>query len=405
MMASRFRESKAFLLALVLALLLLLAPNHLEAQVSARDAPDPNNSRRWVEQTLQQLSVEERVGQMLQVRIYGDYRDFDDPAYRFVAEQIQRYHIGSVDLAGRMSGPNLVKGSPAQVAAITNQLQRVSRLPLLVGADIERGLASRLSDVPDFPFPMAFGATDDAKMVEEFGAITAREARAVGIQWAFAPVADVNSNPANPIINTRSFGEDPQQVGNLVAVYIRGAHRNGVFVAVKHFPGHGDSSIDSHVGIVRVSGDRQHLDKYELPPFKMAIEAGAVRAPLIQQVSTTFNEQLATGSTSISWRQQDSTNFNKGLNLIRDQVVGRSNSFFRPFSLLVPTGGSRSPYPAHAGFATASDTASCSPCQSDRATAARFADSTPAHRDHVANVALNLWSQKFTSWRGYICNH
>jgi len=233
------------------------------------------DSGRWAEQTLKQLSVEEKIGQMLQVRIYGDYLDFNDPTYRFVVDQIQKYHIGSVDLAGRMSGPNLVKGTPAQVAAITNQLQRASKLPLLVGADIERGLASRLSEVPDFPFAMAFGAIDDAKMVEEFGATTAREARAVGIHWAFAPVADVNSNPANPIINTRSFGEDPQQVGKLVAAYIRGAHRNGIFVAVKHFPGHGDSSTDSHLGIVRVSGDRDHLDKYEFPPFKMAIEAGA----------------------------------------------------------------------------------------------------------------------------------
>jgi beta-N-acetylhexosaminidase len=265
---------KAFLLTALSSLLLLLVPNQIEAQDSARPSPIIK-SRHWVEQTLKQLSVEEKIGQILQVRMYGDYRDFNDPAYRFVADQIQKYHIGSVDLAGRMLGPNLVKGTPAQVAAITNQLQRVSKLPLLVGADIERGLASRLSEVPDFPFPMAFGAIDDAKMVEEFGAISAREARAIGIQWAFAPVADVNSNPANPIINTRSFGENPQQVGKLVAAYIRGAHRNGVFVAVKHFPGHGDSSIDSHVGIVRVSGDRKHLDEYELPPFKMAIEAGA----------------------------------------------------------------------------------------------------------------------------------
>jgi beta-N-acetylhexosaminidase len=132
---------------------------------------------------------------MLQVRVYGDYRDFNDPAYRLVADQIQKYHIGSVDLGARMLGPNLVKGTPAQVATITNQLQRISEVPLLVGSDIERGLASRLADVPDFPFPMAFGAIDDANMVEEFGAITAREARAVGIHWAFAPVADVNSNP------------------------------------------------------------------------------------------------------------------------------------------------------------------------------------------------------------------
>jgi beta-N-acetylhexosaminidase len=231
--------------------------------------------RHWAEQTMKQLSVEEKIGQMLQIRVYGDYRDFNDPSYRNVLDQIQKYHIGSVDLGGRMSGPNLVKGTPSQVAAVTNQLQRASKLPLLVGSDIERGLASRLSEVPDFPFPMAFGAIGDPSVVEQFARVSAREARAVGIHWAFAPVADVNSNPANPIINTRSFGEEPQQVGRLVAAYIRGAHRNGVFVAVKHFPGHGDSSTDSHMGIVRVSGDRQHLDKYELPPFKMAIGAGA----------------------------------------------------------------------------------------------------------------------------------
>ncbi len=231
--------------------------------------------RRWVVQTIKQLSVEEKVGQMLQIRVYGDYRDFNDPSYRYVLHQIQRYHVGSVDLAGRMSGPNLAKGTPSQVAAITNQLQRASKLPLLVGSDIERGLASRLSEVPDFPFPMAFGAIDDPTRVEQFAAISAREARAVGIQWAFAPVADVNSNPENPIINVRSYGEDPQAVGRLVAAYVRGAHQNGLFVAVKHFPGHGDSSTDSHLGIVHVNCDRQHLEKYEFPPFKMAIEAGA----------------------------------------------------------------------------------------------------------------------------------
>jgi beta-N-acetylhexosaminidase len=229
----------------------------------------------WVEQTLRQLSIEEKIGQMLQVRAYGEYRDFNDPEYHFVAAEIQKYHVGSVELASRMLGPNLVKGTPSQVAAITNQLQRESKLPLLVGADIERGLASRLSGVPEFPFPMAFGAVDDIAAVEKFGAISAREARAVGIQWAFAPVADVNSNPKNPIINVRAFGEDPHDVGRLVAAYIRGAHRNGLFVSAKHFPGHGDSSADSHVGIVRVNGDRQHLETYELPPFKMAIAAGA----------------------------------------------------------------------------------------------------------------------------------
>ena len=150
------------------------------------------------------MSIEEKVGQMLQIRVYGDYRSFDSPDYAAVREQILTYHIGSVDLGARMAGPNLVKGSPEQVAAIANELQRTSRLPLLVGADIERGLASRLSGVPQFPFPMAFGAVGSTADAERFGRITAEEARAVGITWAYAPVADINSNPRNRIINTRS---------------------------------------------------------------------------------------------------------------------------------------------------------------------------------------------------------
>ena len=135
-----------------------------------------------------------------------------------------------------MSGPKLVKDDPVQVVAILNQLQRDSKLPLLVSADIERGLASRLSGTPEFPFPMAFGTIADPGVVEKFGAISATEARAVGLHWAYAPIADVNSDPNNPIINTRSFGEDPSAVGNLVSAYIRGAHQNGMLVAVKHFP-------------------------------------------------------------------------------------------------------------------------------------------------------------------------
>lgn len=265
---------KAILVITILSAVPPIVGTQLFAQLVGHALVTPNQER-WVNETLKQLSVEEKIGQMLQVRVYGDYRGFNDPAYLFVSDQIKRYQVGSVDLGARMSGANLVKGSPTQVAAIINQLQHDSKLPLLVGADIERGLASRVSDVPDFPFPMAFGAIGDPQMVEQFGADSAHEARAVGIQWAFAPVADVNSNPANPIINVRSFGEDPEEVGKLVAAYIRGAHEKGMFVAVKHFPGHGDSSTDSHVGIIHIDGDLQHLEKYELPPFKMAIEASA----------------------------------------------------------------------------------------------------------------------------------
>lgn len=244
------------------------------------DAPDAPlrltpDGRTWVNQTLARMTLEEKVGQMLQVRVFGDSLDFTDPNFLYVRDEIQKYHIGSLDLSVRMLGPNLVKGSPENVAAILNQLQKDSRLPLLVGGDIERGPASRLSDSPEFPFPMAFGAIDDPAYAEKFGAITAEEARAVGIDWAYAPVADVNSNPDNPIINDRSFGEDPTEVGNLVAAYIRGAHKNGLLVAVKHFPGEGDTDTDPHVRVTRINASLHHLEHVELPPFRKAIAAGA----------------------------------------------------------------------------------------------------------------------------------
>src|SRR5438445_2370023 len=127
---------------------------------------------------------------------------------------------------------------------------------------------------PVFPHAMAFGAVGSTADTENFGRISAEEARAIGIHWNFFPDADVNSNPANPIINTRSFGEDPKQVGDLVTAYIKGAHEGGMNVTVKHFPGHGDTATDSHLGVASVSGDRARLESVELPPFRQAIAAG-----------------------------------------------------------------------------------------------------------------------------------
>ena len=234
------------------------------------------------------MSLEEKVGQMFQVRAYGDYKTFDSPDFLELRHEIERYHVGSLDIGARMAGPNLVKGTPEQVAGITNELQRISKIPLLIGADLERGLASRLSQMPEFPFPMAFGAIGDPKAAEQFGAVTAEEARAVGIQWAFAPVADINSNPQNPIINTRSFGDDPAKVGELVAAFVHGAHQDfgkpggGLMVAVKHFPGEGDTSTDPHAGETIIQADRDHLNKNELVPFRAAIAARADSIMLAQ---------------------------------------------------------------------------------------------------------------------------
>jgi beta-N-acetylhexosaminidase len=232
------------------------------------------DGRRWAERTLKKLSLEEKVGQMLNLRYFTDFQNFDGDNYRQFREQMQKYHAGSVTLTVHVDAGYLIKNPPLEVAAISNQLQADSRLPLLISADFERGLASRVSSVPVFPDAMAFGATGNKEYAARFGAITAEEARAVGVHWDFFPVADVNSNPNNPIINTRSFGEDPAAVGDLVAAFIVGAKTHGMLTTAKHFPGHGDTSTDSHLGVAKVEGDLARLESVELPPFRNAIQAG-----------------------------------------------------------------------------------------------------------------------------------
>src|SRR6266850_6735189 len=233
-----------------------------------------SEGQKWSEKTLKQVSLEEKVGQMLQLRYYMDYKDFDSGEYKIIREQIQKYHIGSLVCGMHFATSGPVRSSAIEAAKAANQLQGDSKLPLLLAADLERGVASRLHDVPAFPWPMAFGAGNDTDEVERFGEITAQEARAIGIQWALAPVADVNNNPANPIINTRSFGEDPESVGALATSFIRGAHKNGLLVTAKHFPGNGDTVTDSHLDVATIKSDLNHLQKIEFPPFKQAIDAG-----------------------------------------------------------------------------------------------------------------------------------
>jgi len=153
-------------------------------------------------------------------------------------------------------------------------LQRESKYPLLFGADFERGLSMRLNGATAFPTAMAFGATGDKELAKGFGKITADEARAIGVQWNWFPVADVNSNPANPIINTRSFGENPALVGEMDAAYIEGARGEGMLTTVKHFPGHGDTDTDTHLTLARSNASLDRLNRLELAPFRAAIAAG-----------------------------------------------------------------------------------------------------------------------------------
>ena len=229
---------------------------------------------KWAEKTLRKLTLEEKVGQVFMIWCRASFLNVENPEYLQLREAIQKYHVGSFAMTVHVDGPYLLRSEPYEAAELLNRLQSDSKLPLLFAADFERGVAMRLMGTTAFPHAMAFGGDGKTEDAENFGNITALEARAIGIHWNFFPDADVNSNPVNPIINTRSFGEDPRQVGDLVTAYIKGAHEGGMLTTVKHFPGHGDTATDSHLGVASVNVDKAHLDSIELPPFRQAIAAG-----------------------------------------------------------------------------------------------------------------------------------
>jgi beta-N-acetylhexosaminidase len=229
---------------------------------------------KWAEKTLHKLTLEEKVGQVFMIWCRASFLNVENPEYLQLVEDMQKYHVGSFAMTVHVDGPYLQRSEPYEAADLLNRLQKDSKLPLLFAADFERGVSMRLMGTTVFPHAMAFGGDGKADDAETFGRISAQEARSIGIHWNFFPDADVNSNPTNPIINTRSFGEDPKQVGELVTAYIKGAHEGGMLTTVKHFPGHGDTATDSHLGVASVNVDRAHLESIELPPFRQAIAAG-----------------------------------------------------------------------------------------------------------------------------------
>ena len=242
------------------------------------------DGRKWADKTLRRMTPEEKVGQLFMIWAKVQFLNEADPIWIQLRDNVHKYHIGALGMTVPVDGPVLLKSQPYVAAELLNRLQKTSKLPLIFAADFERGVSMRLNGTTVFPHAMAFGAAGKTEEAAEFGHITALEARAIGVHWNFFPDADVNSNPANPIINTRSFGEDPKQVGDFVAAYIRGAHEGAMLTTAKHFPGHGDTAADSHLGIAQVTGDRDRLAATELPPFQRAIDAG-VDAVMVAHVT------------------------------------------------------------------------------------------------------------------------
>ena len=225
----------------------------------------------WVETTLRKMSVDEKIGQLLFTTYHGSFTATDTAAYRQIMHDVTDLHVGGFINITQGSPLGIVKSQAYPTAVLNNQLQAKSKLPLLVGADFERGTAMRLDEGTSFPTAMALAAGDNPKDAYTMGKITALEARAVGVHWIYAPDADVNNNPGNPIINTRSFGEDPAHVAEFVSEFIRGVQANGGLATAKHFPGHGDTAADSHIDLPVIRADRARLDQLELVPFRAAI--------------------------------------------------------------------------------------------------------------------------------------
>jgi beta-N-acetylhexosaminidase len=257
--------------------------------------------------SLRALSLHDRIAQLFIVRGYGDYPSSTDPEYQRFLKWIRDDRVGGFIVAGRIRNGSVISAQPFEMAAFINRMQRIAKTPLLIGSDFERGASARVGETAKFPYMMAFGAANDLAATKELGQATAREARALGVNWVFAPDADVNNNPDNPIINVRSFGASPQTVAAHVAAFIDGAHSDPsryLLVAPKHFPGHGDTSEDSHMQLAKLAETKERIESLELVPFRAAIQHGTdavmtahLSVPAFDQISTpaTLSPNILTG--------------------------------------------------------------------------------------------------------------
>jgi beta-N-acetylhexosaminidase len=261
------------------------------AVVTLRGQPEAGSwkleadDERWVAATLKKMTLDDKVGQLLVSSFGSEYLSTDSREYDALVKSIHEYRIGGFHVfGGAEPAPDVLLdanygtvtlGQPLAAASLLNRLQAIAPYPLLNSADFETGAGFRLEGATAFPRNMAFGAAGEERLAYEAGRITAVESRAIGVQVNFAPVVDVNNNPRNPVINTRSYGEDPAAVGRLGSAYVRGLQAGGMIATLKHFPGHGDTDVDSHLGLPIIKDPRESLDKTEFPPFRAGIAAGA----------------------------------------------------------------------------------------------------------------------------------
>ncbi len=279
------------------------AATHAKTPAKPADKTAPASVRQWT----RSMTLRDKVAQLIIMPIYGEPANTRSAEFRKYQHYIRDLRVGGVIVTGHSLNGGVRNAEPYAMAALLNRLQKLAKTPLFVTADFERGASMRVNSTTAWPYSMAFAAAKDLTAVEEEGADTARDARAMGVNWIFAPVADVNNNPDNPIINIRSFGENPAEVSSFVQAYIAGAHsdrKNPVLVTAKHFPGHGDTIEDSHLALARLDADHDRIESVELQPFRAAIASGvdavmtahlAVPALEPDNIPATVSEKILTG--------------------------------------------------------------------------------------------------------------
>ncbi|MBA3645412.1 MAG: hypothetical protein H0W63_04480 [Gemmatimonadaceae bacterium] len=260
------------------------------ARPGAKMALSPRGSD-WVDRTLASLTLRQKVGQLIMPWVGGEYAAVGSPEFEQVRKWVTDDEVGGVVIS---------IGEPLSYAVKLNELQSHARIPLLVASDFENGPGFRMSGIYALPsllpqgggtaFPpvMAVGAARSPELAFQMGQITGTEARAVGVHLVFGPVLDVNANPLNPVINTRSFGESASLVSELADEFIKGARSTGVMTTAKHYPGHGDTDVNSHLALPTIRASRAHLDSVDLPPFRSAVTNGidAIMTAHIAEVGT-----------------------------------------------------------------------------------------------------------------------
>ncbi|MGE5486753.1 MAG: glycoside hydrolase family 3 protein [bacterium] len=271
---------------------LLAAGAVLHAAGAAAPAP---RERRVARSWMRSMTLRDKAAQLVIAEFRGSVPNARSKAYREYLSLVRDLKVGGFALVNR--------SEPYALAAFLNRMQRASKVPLLVGGDFERAVSMRVESATLFPHAMAFAAAGSPELSRLEGEITARQARALGVPWIFAPVADVNNNPDNPIINIRSYGESPEVVAAHVRAFIEGARAAGpVLVTVKHFPGHGDTATDSHMELPVLDVTKERLENLELLPFRAAIEAGVdavmsahIAVPALDKDPATLSPALLTG--------------------------------------------------------------------------------------------------------------